>query len=368
MKRKSSLKKSGSHIQPTHQNSRRLLRFLSRNREKISPLLILTHDYPDPDALASAFALQSIAERAYGIQSRIAYGGVIGRMENRAMVSILKMPVHKIKPSDFKKYEHAALIDTQPSFENNSFPKKRYATLVIDQHPSVTTPASEFSIVDTECGATSVILAQALLMLHMEIPVSVATALAYGILSDTLHLYRAVRPDIIQTYLHILRHADLKALAFIQNPSRSKSFFTTLGKGIRKAMVRRSLIVSHLGFVESPDLVSQIADFLLTYRRMEWALATGRYNGKLHVSLRSDKPNVLASEILRDVFLDRGEAGGHDTIAGGSFKVGEKAKEAVWKKAEDALVGRLLKRLRIPVRGEFYFPFREKKEAILPHV
>ena len=368
MKQKNILKKTELKIQSSQHNSRRLLRFLSRNRGDIAPLLILTHDYPDPDALASAFALQYIAERAYGIQSRIVYGGVIGRMENRAMVSILKMPVHKVKPSDFKHYEHVALMDTQPSFENNSFPKKRYATLVIDQHPSVVKPASDFSIVDIECGATSVILAQALLALHVEIPVRVATALAYGILSDTLHLYRVTRPDVIQTYLRILRHADLKALAYIQNPSRSRRFFTTLGKGIRKAMVRRSLIVSHLGFVESPDLVSQVADFLLTYRRMDWALATGRYNEKLHVSLRSDKPNILASEILRDVFLDRGEAGGHDTIAGGSFKVGEKAKEAVWKKAEDALISRLLKRLRIPVRGEFYLPFREKKEASAPHV
>ena len=368
MKRRDILKKAELKIQSPQLNGRRLLRFLSKNRGTISPLLILTHDYPDPDALASAFALQYIAERAYGIQSRIVYGGIIGRMENKAMVSLLEMPAHKIKPSDFKRHEHIALMDTQPSFENNSFPKKRYATLVIDQHPSVTKPTADLSIVDTECGATSVILAQALLMLHIEIPVRVATALAYGILSDTLHLYRAARPDVIQTYLRILRHADLKALAHIQNPSRSRGFFTTLGKGIRKAMVRRSLIVSHLGFVENPDLVSQIADFLLTYRRMEWALATGRYNGKLHVSLRSDKPNMLASEVLRDVFLDRGEAGGHDTIAGGSFKVGEKATEAVWKKAEDALIGRFLKRLRLPVRGEFYHPFREKKEAPAPHV
>lgn len=368
MKRANKSKKSELKIQSAQQNGRRLLRYLSKHREKISPLLILTHDYPDPDALASAFALQYIAERAYGIPSRIVYGGVVGRMENRAMVSILKMPIHKIKPSDFKKYEHIALMDTQPSFENNSFPKKRNATLVIDQHPSVVKPASDFSIIDTECGATSVILAQALLMLHVEIPIPIATALAYGIISDTLHLYRATRPDVIQTYLQIFRHADLKALAYIQNPSRSRRFFTTLGKGIRKAMVRRSLIVSHLGVVESPDLVSQVADFLLTYRRMEWALATGRYNGKLHVSLRSDKPNVLASEILRDVFLDRGEAGGHDTIAGGSFKVGEKAKEAFWKKAEDALIGRLLKRLRIPMKGKFYLPFREKKETPTAHV
>lgn len=77
-------------------HARRLLGFLSKRRDSIFPLLILTHNYPDPDALAAAFALDCLAE-GYGIQTTIAYGGVIGRAENRAMVRILKIPVRKVK-------------------------------------------------------------------------------------------------------------------------------------------------------------------------------------------------------------------------------------------------------------------------------
>lgn len=339
-------------------NGRKLLRFLEKKRESISPLLIVTHDYPDPDAIATAFALQYVAERAYGIKSRIVYKGIIGRVENRAMVSLLKIPVHKIRPSDIKTYDHAALIDTQPDFENNPYPRNRKVTLVIDQHPYVKRPFAELAIIDTECGATSVILTQAILHSGLEVPKRVATALAYGILSDTLNLYRAHRADIIQTYLDILPLCDMRALIRIQNPPKSKKFFSTLNHGLQGARAFRGVIVAHLGSVEHPDLVSEIADFLLTYKGMERSLCTGRYRGKLHVSLRSNRLTDDTPEILRDIFDDRKEAGGHDRVAGGSFHVtGKDKEESGWLEAENTLVTRLLKRFRLPAKADFYTPF-----------
>lgn len=341
------------------QSARKLIKFLDQSREKISPLLIMTHDYPDPDALASAYGLKHLAKEAFNITSKIVYQGAIGRMENRTMVEILKLPVHKLKPEDLKKYAHTALVDTQPAFENNSFPKKRHATLVLDQHRSETKPNADCAIIDTECGATAVIVAQALLLQEIEIPARLATALAYGIISDTMNLYRANRPDIIQTYLKVIPHCDMKALAHIQNPVRSRRFFITLRKGLQNAVANSRLITSHLGEVENPDLVSQVADFLLTYRQMSRSFCTGRFNGRLHVSLRLEKSTVSAGKILRDIFDNRGEAGGHDLIAGGSFNVGEDASPEEWANAEETIVNRLRKRLRIREKGAPYYPFRQ---------
>ncbi len=345
-------------------HGRKLLRFLEKKKGSLSPLLIVTHDYPDPDAIATAMALQYLAERLHGIRSRIVYEGIIGRVENRAMVELLKVPIHKFRPSDIKSYENAALIDTQPEFENNPYPRNKKVTLVIDQHPYVKRPLAELAIIDPECGATSVILTQALLLSGLEIPKRVATALAYGILSDTLNLYRAHRADIIQTYLDILPLCDMRALIRIQNPPKSKKFFSTLNRGLQGARAFRGVIVSHLGEVEHPDLVSEIADFLLTYKGMERSLCTGRYRDKLHVSLRSNRPTDETPEILRDIFDDRKEAGGHDMVAGGSFHVrGKHEDNTRWRDAETLLVSRLLKRLRLPARADFYKPFQHKKSA-----
>ncbi len=338
-------------------HARRLLRFLAKRRETISPLLILTHDYPDPDALAAAFALAHLVEQYYGIQARIAYGGIVGRTENRAMVRILRIPIHKLRPSDLQRFIHVALVDTQPRFENNSFPGKRRATLVIDQHTSLRRPWAGLVLIDTECGATCVIVAQALLQQQVQIPVRVATALAYGIMSDTLDLYRARRPDVVRTYLSILPHADMKMLARIQNPSHSRKFFLTLGKAIRNAIANRGLILSHLGPIENPDLVAQMAEFLLTYEHARWSVCSGRYRGRLYVSLRASQSSAQAGEILRDAFVDKKEAGGHGAIGGGSFRVAKEPQEEDWMKAEQDIQFRLFKRLRRPTIGPFSRPF-----------
>lgn len=342
---------------------RKLLRFLDKKKDSLSPLLIVTHDYPDPDAIATALALQYLTERRHAVRSRIVYEGIIGRVENRAMVNLLKVPIHKFRSSDISSYANTALIDTQPEFENNPFPRNKKVTLVIDQHPFVKRPFAELALIDIDCGATSVILAQALLLSGLEIPKRVATALAYGILSDTLNLYRAHRADIIQTYLDILPLCDMRALIRIQNPPKSKKFFSTLNRGLQGAQAFRGVIVSHLGEVEHPDLVSEIADFLLTYKGMERSLCTGRYRGKLHVSLRSNRLTDETPEILRNIFDNRKEAGGHDRVAGGSFYVRDRDnKGIVWQEAEGLLVSRLLKRLRLPAKADFYRPFEHEKQ------
>ena len=350
------LNKSESH-EKASSYARELLEFLETNRQSLSPLLIMPHDYPDPDALAAAFALHFLARECYGVESRIAYGGVIGRTENRAMVSILRIPAHRLRPGELKRYRQVALVDTQPAFENNPFPANRRAALVIDQHDSTVEPAAERALVDTGCGATCVILAQALLLQNVEIPPPVATALAYGILSDTLNLYRAERPDVAQTYLRILHRADMRALARIQNPTRSKRFFVMLGRCIREAIVCGRLIVVHLGRIENPDLVSQMAEFLLTYQQSRWSLCTGRYKNTLHVSLRNAKQDGQAGEVLRDAFTHRKQAGGHGAIAGGSLHVGAGASEELWQDQEQRLQERLMKRLRISTKARACKPF-----------
>lgn len=343
---------------PSIQNARALLQFLSERASSLSPLLILTHDFPDPDALATAFSLQHMLHQGFGVESKIVYGGVIGRTENRVMVKHLRIPARRLKRTDLKAGQAVALVDTQPAFKNNSYPQTRRAVLVIDQHTSEKKPAADLSIIDTGCGATCVIVAQAMLLMKIDIPVRVATAVAYGILSDTLDLFRATRADVVQTYLNILQHADMRLLARIQNPDRSKNFFVTLGRCIRESMVYRHLIVAHLGTIANPDLVSQMAEFLLTYDRVKWSFCTGRYKGRLHVSLRTSVQETHAGEILRDIFENRKEAGGHKAIAGGSFKVGLNAPDEVWKEREQTLCSRLRQRLRISRRIQFRKPFQ----------
>jgi hypothetical protein len=173
-------------------HGRQLLAFLEEHKQRLSPLLILTHDFPDPDALASAFALQHLAQSVFGVQSRIAYGGELGRTENRMMARLLRIPLHRMRKVWLKKYPCIALVDTQPAFENNAFPPAKHAAMIIDQHGSHSPPQADLVLVDPDCGATCVIIAQALLLQDAPIPPRVATALYLGRLHASL---RTSSPD-----------------------------------------------------------------------------------------------------------------------------------------------------------------------------
>lgn len=329
-----------------------LLNFLRVNKESLSPLLILTHDFPDPDALAAAYGLAHLAQAGFGIVARIAYRGEVGRMENKAMVRLLRIPTRRLRRAWLKRNGAVALVDTQPAFTNNPFPENRRARLVLDQHPSAVPLQADLGIVDPETGATCVLVAQALLQSGLEIPSRLATALAYGILTDTLGLYRVSRADVVATYLEVLHHADMRLLARIQNPVRERHFFSTLAKGISEARLHRRLVVTHLGMVDTPERVAQVAEFLLTYRRAHWVLATGRHKGRLHASLRAARRDAEAGPILRDAFECPGDAGGHGPIAGGSCRLNSEAPEELWRTKEQELAARVSKRLRIPSKVE----------------
>lgn len=316
------------------------------------------HDFPDPDALASAYALYYLADRVSGIKSRIVYRGGIGRVENRNMVDFLGLPVHRVKQWEIKKYSSVALVDTQPDFDNNPFPPERKATLVIDQHIPNSRVSADCSIIDTDCGATSVLLARALLSLKETVPERLATALAYGILTDTLGLYRVKRKDTVRAYLDILPFANMHVLARIQTPVHERSYFTTLGRAIENAKIRDGLVVCHLGRVNNPDQVSHIAEFLLCYKKAEWTFATGRFRSKLYASLRAKQKDRSAGEILRSSFQHPEDAGGHDQIAGGSMRVSG-SDERLWTREELTLQNNIVKLLKLRKRTKFTSTFKE---------
>jgi nanoRNase/pAp phosphatase (c-di-AMP/oligoRNAs hydrolase) len=148
-------------------------------------LLILAHNHPDPDTIASAAALQEIATVLGKAKTTIAYGGVIGRAENAHMVKVLKLkliPIDKVKISEF---DRIAMVDTQPQTGNNALPKNVTPHLVIDHHPkSKYSSKVPFLDIKTQYGATASILSEYLFQFDLPITKNLATALVYAIKSE----------------------------------------------------------------------------------------------------------------------------------------------------------------------------------------
>jgi len=322
-----------------------LNQFLSSYRAALSPLLIMTHDHPDPDAMASAYALQFLAAEQYEIRSRIVYGGMIGRMENQVMKRELKIPVRKLRSRDLQGEVHIALVDTQAPFANNGCPVDKRVSLVIDHHPQHRKTQADLTLIKTDYGATTTIVAEALLETGLRLPRNLATAMLYGISSETQNLGREESPEDIRVYMALLPQISMRSLARIENPPRSDAYFKVVARAIQQAFHCGRMIGVHLGRIPTPDLVSQTADFLLSCHGKTWSLCTGRYHDKLHVSLRTSNVAAAAGRLLQDLVGTGEAAGGHDMIAGGAIQLAKGANESQWVAAEASLSAGLVQRL-----------------------
>ena len=87
-------------------------------------LLVVMQDSPDPDSLAAAVALRRLAKSLANLQCSIAYGGTVGRGENRALVKYLGLNLRSCDEIDYDKFDVIAMVDTQPATGNNSLPDR----------------------------------------------------------------------------------------------------------------------------------------------------------------------------------------------------------------------------------------------------
>ena len=284
--------------------------------------LVLTHDNPDPDSIASAFALSKLLRQRFRRRVTTAYGGIIGRAENQEMVRILGIRLSHIRHLNWKNYAHFALVDTQPGTGNNQLPEDLVPDLIFDHHPvRRASHKAAFFDIRPPYGATATMMAEYLMASDIEINRKNATALVYAIRSETQDFGREfVKADkTVYDDLHV--RSDLKALARIRSPRLPLSYFRNLHQALENLEGVGSLIVCHLGEVEQPDIVPEIADLLLRLERRTWSLCTGIFGGRIYLSIRTRNARADAGRLMRRLLGRRGKGGGHGMMAGGWISV-----------------------------------------------
>ena len=301
----------------THENLDRLASWLRRRRAS-GRWLVLTHDNPDPDALASGMILTKVLRRRFGQQVTFAYGGIIGRAENREMVRLLKIKISRFRHLQLKNYRHFALVDCQPHTGNLRLPDSITPSLVLDHHPLRTTSA-EVPLIDvrTDYSASASIAAEYLLASGLQTTQAEATALVYAIRSETLDFSREAAGPDLDLYDHFLARANTRILGRIQSPRLTFGYFRTLHDALENLQRVDTLMISELGTLEQPDIVPEVADLLLRMEGITWALCTGSFEDKIFCSMRTTNPRAGAGTLMRRLLGRAGHGGGHARIAGG---------------------------------------------------
>ena len=327
-------------MEETQKNIERLEEVLKSAKR----VIVLTHDNPDPDSVSSAVALATLLKEKFHVPAVVKYGGIVGRAENRAMIRVLGLKLKPLSDADFRPGTEFALVDAQPGTGNSSFPRKRKPLIVIDHHPLRKQTKADFIDTRTDYGATATILTEYLLASGLEISSTLATALSYGISSETQDLGREAREADIHAYLALFPKSNKKLLASIVHPKLSRDHFITLSRALHHSHIYKNAITTTLGEVSNPDFVPFIADTMLRMERINWSLCVGRYKDKLVVSIRTTNTKARAGAFLRRLIGKKGTAGGHGMIAGGQIRCAALDHDECTK-VEEELIQDFLKKL-----------------------
>jgi len=281
--------------------------------------LILTHNDPDPDAIASAVALQWLLKEGIQLQSHIVYKGIVGRAENKALVRYLGYPLRLLTETEVSESLPVALVDTQPGAGNNALPPSADVAIVFDHHPlREETSAAIFADVRPDVGATSTILTEYCRAADVEVPPSIATALFYGIKTDTMGLGRGASQLDVAAYFYLQSRVDVQALVDIERAQVPREYFQGLVAGLQSAYVYQDVLITYIGEMQRPDLPAEMADLLLRLRGIEWVLCMGVYEDQLMVSMRTNHQRG-AGHTIQSIVGDLGSAGGHGSMSAGQI-------------------------------------------------
>lgn len=296
---------------------------LSRLREQFknkSTMLIVMQNFPDPDAIASAVGLRTLANTLDGIQCSIAHGGTVGRSENRALAQYLKLNLRPLDKVQNTSFDVVAMVDAQPNTGNASLPDHEWPDIVIDHHPiRKATRSCSFTDVRGKYGATSTIICEYLMQAGVEIKTDLATALVYGIRSDTQDLGRETSQADIDAYLKLYPIANKRMLGRILSATIPDSYFQLFARALNSAKVYGPSIVANVGETENPDMIGEVADLLIRKEETDRVLCCGQHNGMALFSIRIAEPSINAGQVARRTAGRKGTGGGHSGFAGGQI-------------------------------------------------
>ena len=309
--------------------------------------VIIIHDNPDPDCLASAMALRHLLAMKLSRDAVIAFSGMIGRSENIVMAKELEITLIPLELVDLDEFNVVCMLDTQPGTGNNSLPTGRRVDIVIDHHPlrEASTKCRWLDIRD-DYGVTATILYEYLVAQNIRIGTKLATALFYAIKSETQDLGREANLPDRDAYLRLFPAVNKRLLYEITHPKLPVEHFRAIHRGVENAKIYRKLLVVNLGALSFPEVVSEIADYLIRLDGIETVLSMGHYNDGMILSIRTTSTHINAGEIIRRLVAGRGAAGGHGMMAGGKLD-NVPFDPAILQEVEEFLTKRLLAELSI---------------------
>ncbi len=274
-------------------------------------VLILMHNDPDPDAMASGLALRNLLRRTKATAILGALQGVT-RPENLRMANLLDIHVEVLSPAAVKEFDRIAMVDVQPHYFAGLLDR---VDLVIDHHPQQAGYSAIFRDIRQDYGSTCTILTEHLRAVDVNISERTATAMLYAIKSDTLFFNRQANRVDLEAFSFLYPLADAAMIRKMEGAEITMERLAYVTRAQQTGMFADQVFNAFLGQVPREDFIPYVADFFLQLENVKWTVVSGYVNGSLIVSVRNLGYSRNAGELVRRLFADIGSAGGHRAMA-----------------------------------------------------
>lgn len=282
----------------------------------------------DPDAMASALALKRLFWRK--VKKAIIYHiNSIQRADNLAFINHLKIEQQHIKHLKRARITKWAIVDSQPH-HHDRFRHHRF-DIIIDHHPLGPASKAQFVDIKANCGANSTIMTAYIRAANIKPSPRLATALFYGIKTDTDNFVRESCPDDINAFRYLYRFANKNIIKKIETSEMTKQSLAIYRYAMDNLTFVKDIAFVHIGEVENPDFLVIIADFFMKLAEARWSIASGVCDEKLIIILRNADFRGDAGRVAGQLFGRwSSSAGGHRTAARAEIPLKE-----IIKKIED---------------------------------
>jgi len=274
----------------------------------------------DPDSIASALALKRLVWRKVK-KTSIYHLNTITRADNLALIKLLKIkqqPFRQIKKSEVSCW---AIVDSQPT-HSEQLNDLRF-DIIIDHHPLTQGIVAPFLDIKEDYGANSTIMTEYLRAARIKPSPRLATALFYGIKTDTDNFVRPSTPGDINAFRYLYQFANIGMIKKIESSEMTRESLDSFRKALENLTFIKDKAFIHMGEVDNPDILVIIADFFLKMVEATWCVVSGIYGDHIVVIFRNVGFRLDAGKKASKLFGRWGFAGGHKSAARAEIPIKE---------------------------------------------
>ena len=289
-----------------------LVQYLDRSR----PIVVQAHDFPDHDAVATAYALSELLKQQ-GYPTLLCYGGLIQSQSLRDAISSLAIDIRPVSTLDLRESAQLIVVD---GFAGNSnmtgVPGEVVA--VIDHHPPPWPPQCPYADIRDTYGACATILYDYYKAAESPMSRAVSTALLMGIMMDTAFMTRGVSDVDLAAFSELFRSGDWQLAARLLRNSLSLGDLAAFREAIDACVIARSFAFIPLQGEYTAEVMALIADFFLGLREIQFVVVVSGDRDEYRLSVRSEASEYPCDVVIQYALDGIGSGGGHIHMGGGS--------------------------------------------------